>query len=164
MSLYYALHRILVTPDGPLPNLFALQLPDETTDPGDVDVAFVPVSGTGPTRQLGSRPVTDAPYSGPGGIAAHDGGVAWYHDGVQFEVRGWDGADPDSVERAMEVADQIRDTLVQYAGTPVIVEGEEIVRCEITSGPSYIGQDERERNIMLLIVEVWHNPGLDRGA
>ena len=40
----------------------------------------------------------------------------------------------------------------------MVKAGEEIVRCDITNAPSYYGQDEQERPIMALTVEVWHRP------
>ena len=58
----------------------------------------------------------------------------------------------------MEVADWVRDVLVQYAGTSVVKAGEEIVRIDITTAPHYYGQDEQERVIVALGVEIWHRP------
>ena len=161
MGLYDAMRVLLVKEDGdedgavlPLDTLYALRLPAEQTHP--VDVAYVPLSGVGATRYLGSSPVANGEPR-----IEHDGGVLWYHKGVQFQVRGEDPGDPVAV---MEVADWIRDVLVQYAGTSVVKSGEEIVRCEITNAPSYYDQDEQERPIMALTVEVWHRPAISAGG
>ena len=149
MTLYDAMHAILVDERSggeiPLENLYLYQLPPEQTKP--VDVAHIPLSGVGTQRYLGSSPVVNAPER-----VDHDGGVLWHHTGVQFQVR---GDDPLAV---MRVADWIRDVLVQYAGTSVVRGGEEIIRCEITVAPTYFGQDEQERPITTLTVEVWHRP------
>ena len=145
--LYDALREILVT-DGPLENLYLNELPDEQT--ADVDVAAVPLSGIGATRALGSQPVV----GGPRGVE-HDGGVLWWHTGVQLQARGRDRNDPRPVAVA---ADAIRDVLAQFAGEPVEHAGERIVRCEVSVPPAYYGQDERRRPIMALTVECWHRP------
>ena len=129
-------------------NLYADRLPAEQT--AAVDVAHIPQGGGSPQRYLGSSPVV----GGARGVT-HDGGVLWNKTNVQFQVRGQDPGDPLAV---MEVADWIRDVLVQYAGTSVFKAGEEIVRIDITNAPSYYDQDEQERTIMALTVEVWHRP------
>ena len=56
---------------------------------------------------------------GPAGVM-HDGGVLWHETNVQFQAR---SESPEAVE---EVADSIRDVLIQYAGTSVFKAGEEI--------------------------------------
>ena len=148
--LFDALRALLVIPQGPLENLYHLRLPAEQTKP--IDVAFVPLSGVGATRYLGSSPVANG---GPG--IEHDGGVLWYHTGVQIQLRGGDPADPGPVAQA---ADWIRDVLVQYAGDSVFKAGEEIVRIDITTSPNFYGQDEQERPIMALTIEIWHRPDI----
>ena len=152
MGLYAAM-RVLLVEQGPLENLFLYRLPPEQKEA--VDVAYVPLSGVGAQRYLGLTPVME----GHPGVM-HDGGVLWYHKGVQFRVRGEDPENPEPVE---EAADSIRDVLVQYAGTSVFRAGEEIVRIDITTAPSYYGQDEQERVIAALTVEVWHRPALEVG-
>ena len=147
MGLYDAARTLLVD-EGPLENLYLFRLPAEQTAP--VDVAHVPLSGVGAQRYLGSSLVV----GGPMGVS-HDGGVLWYHTGVQFQVRGEDPGDPEAV---MDLADAVRDVLIQYAGTSVVKSGEEIVRCEIGTAPTYFGQDEQERPIAALTIEVWHRP------
>ena len=147
MGLYSAMHAILVD-GGPLENLYADRLPAEQT--AEVDVAHIPQGGVGAQRYLGSEPVV----GGPAGVE-HDGGVLWFKTGVQFQVRGQDPEDPVPV---MQVADWIRDVLIQYAGTSVFKGGEEIIRCEITTAPNYYGQDEQERIVLALGFEVWHKP------
>ena len=147
MSLYAALAEILVD-EGPLDALYVLRLPAGQVGP--VDVAYVPQGGAGSERYLGSAPVVD----GPPGVT-HDGGVLWHRTTVQFQVRGEDPANPLAVEQA---ADWVRDLLIQYAGTSVFKGGEEIIRCDITTAPNYFGQDEQERPVASLTVEVWHRP------
>ena len=147
MSLYAALAEILVD-EGPLDALHVLRLPAGQVGP--VDVAYVPQGGAGSERYLGSAPVVD----GPPGVT-HDGGVLWHRTTVQFQVRGDDPADPSQVAA---VADSIRDVLIQYAGETVTKAGEEIVRCDIGVAPAYYGQDEQERPVASLTVEVWHRP------
>ena len=147
--LYDAMRRILVD-DGPLSSLTLYRLPDEQV--GEVDTAFVPLSGIGATRALGSQPVS----GGPVGVT-HDGGVQWYHTGVQFQCR---ARDPDDPRAAVRTADSIRDVLAQYAGEEVVpvVGGDRIVRCEITTAPRFLEQDIRGRPVSSLTVEVWHRP------
>ena len=147
MSLYAALKVILVA-EGPLENLFLYRLPPEQT--AAADVAYVPLSGVGAQRYLGSSPVT----GGPPGVT-HDGGVLWFHVGAQFQVRGESAGDPVAV---MLMADSVRDVLIQFAGASVVKSGEEVVRCDITTAPYYFGQDSQERPIAALTVEVWHRP------
>ena len=147
MGLYDAMQALLVD-KGPLENLYLFRLPPQQT--AAVDVAHIPLSGVGAERYLGSAPVANAPDG-----VLHDGGILWYHTGVQFQVRGQDPEDPGPV---MQVADWIRDVLIQYAGTSVVRGGEEIIRCDITTAPNYYGQDEQERPIAALTVEVWHKP------
>ena len=139
---------MLLVDEGPLENLYLFRLPAGQTGP--VDVACVPLSGVGAQRYLGSSPVAN----GEPGIE-HDGGVLWYHTGVQFQVRGEDPEDPVAV---MQKADSVRNMLVQFAGGSVFKAGEEIVRIDITTSPNYFGQDEQERPIAALTVEVWHRP------
>ena len=143
MTLYAAMREILVE-EGPLENLYADRLPPEQT--AAVDVAHIPQGGTSPQRYLGSSPV----IGGPLGVE-HDGGILWHLTNVQFRARS------ESAETVMEVADWVRDVLVQYAGTSVVKAGEEIIRCDITTAPHYYGQDEQERIVLALTVEVWHN-------
>ena len=150
--LYRAMREILVE-DGPLDGLFLYRLPPEQRH--DVDVAHRPISGIGAQRSFGSRRVYTDSYEAPDGGPAHDGGLQWYHTGVQFQCRGRNPDDPETVEAA---ANLIRDVLIQYAGTPVVKAGEEIVRCEIATAPRYYGQDDQERVIASLQVEVWHRP------
>ena len=147
MSLYAALETILVD-EGPLDGLYALRLPAGQVGP--VDVVCVLQGGVGAERYLGSAPVVD----GPQGVR-DDGGVLWHRTTVQFQVRGGDPADPSAV---VEVADWIRDVLIQYAGGSVFRGGEEIVRVDLTSAPAYYGQDEQERPLMAVSFEVWHRP------
>ena len=148
--LYDALHELLVLPSGPLDNLYFFRLPDEAT--AEVDVAYIPISGVGATRAFGSQPV----QGGPVGVT-HDGGVQYYHTGVQFQIRARDPANP---RPAMQAGNDIRDVLVQYAGTEVVVAGELIVRCDVTTAPSFYEQDNLERAIAALTVEVWHRTAL----
>ena len=61
---------------------------------------------------------------------------------------------------AMQAGNDIRDVLVQYAGTEVVVAGELIVRCDVTTAPSFYEQDNQERAIAALTVEVWHRTAL----
>ncbi len=117
---------------------------------GPVDVAFVPLSGVGAQRYLGSSPVVD----GPLGVTS-DGGVLWFHSGVQFQVRGEDPEDPSPV---VQMADQVRDVLVQFAGGSVVKAHEELVRVDITMSPHFFGQDEQERPIAAMVTEIWHRP------
>ena len=100
-----------------------------------------------PQRYLGSEPVMD----GPAGVM-HDGGVLWHVTNVQFQVRS------EAPETVMDVADSIRDVLVQYAGTSVVRADEELIRCDVTASPHYYGQDEQERVILAVGFEVWHRP------
>ena len=144
MSLYAALETILVS-EGPLENLFSYRLPPEQT--GVVDVAFIPQGGGNPERYFGSEPVVN----GPPGVT-HDGGVLWHETAVQFQARS------ESPEAVVGVADWIRDLLVQFAGDPIVRGDEEIIRIDITTSPHYFGQDEQERPIAALTVEVWHRP------
>ena len=58
----------------------------------------------------------------------------------------------------MEVADWIRDVLVQYAGTSVFKAGEELIRIDLTTSPYFYRQDEQERVISAVGFEVWHRP------
>ena len=147
MSLYAALETILVD-EGPLENLYLFRLPAGQTEA--VDVAYVPLSGVGAQRYLGSEPVVD----GPPGVE-HDGGISWFHTGAQFQVRGEDPEDPLAV---MQVADSVRDVMVQFAGASVTKNDEEIVRIDLTTAPHYYGQDEQERPVAALTVEIWHRP------
>jgi len=142
--LYDALATLLVI-EGPLENLYLAALPPAQVNP--VDVAMVPVSGVGPTRAFGSKPVA----GGPDGVT-HDGGVQHWHTGLLFQVRAEDPAMP---LPAFRVADNIRDVLAQYTGEEVIKAGERIVRCDVSS-PYYIGQDDQERTVAGLRAEVWH--------
>ena len=148
MSLYRAMRALLVAPEGPLENLYLYRLPPEQT--ADVDVAHIPQGGSGSERYLGSAPVVN----GVPGVT-HDGGVLWHRTAVQFQVRGEDPADPSQVAA---VADSIRDVLIQFVGASVTEGGEEIVLCDLTSAPAYFGQDEQERLVASLMVEVWHRP------
>ena len=145
--LYDAL-RVLLVDEGPLENLFLDRLPPGQT--AEVDVAHIRQGGGAPQRYLGLTPVMD----GPTGVM-HDGGVLWNETTVQFRVRGEDPENPEPVE---EAADSIRDVLIQYAGTSVVKADEEIIRCELTASPYFYGQDEQERVIAALTVEVWHRP------
>lgn len=159
MGLYDALRTILVGgsnghPSGPLENLYRLRLPEEQT--AEVDSAYIPVTGLGPTRVLGSRPIQGVSWRGPGNTDPHDGGVAWFHAGVQFQIRA-QGNEASEVEAAEVAAAAIRDILSQYAGAPVEIEGERIHRCE-TNSPGFYEQDERGRPIMALTAEIWHKP------
>ena len=142
--LYDAL-RVLLVDEGPLENLFSSRLPPEQTAPEDT--AFIKQGGGNPQRYLGSEPVMD----GPAGVM-HDGGVLWHVTNVQFQVRS------EAPETVMDVADSIRDVLVQYAGTSVVRAGEELIRCDVTASPHYYGQDEQERVILAVGFEVWHRP------
>ena len=153
--LYQALVSILAD-HGPLSALYALELPIEQVNDDGVDVAFIPISGVGATTALGSTPVANAPFDAPGGGAGHDGGVLWWHTGVQFQIRAADGFDGDSRIEAMRIADIIRDTLSQYRGEPAVVDSETIYWAEVTGVPSYLEQDELGRDIIALTVEVWH--------
>ena len=145
--LYGAMRAILVD-DGPLANLYLDRLPAEQT--AAVDTAFVPQGGAAPQRYLGSSPVV----GGPVGVS-HDGGVLWHRTAVQFRVR---GDDPEAPATVAAVADAIRDVLVQYAGTSVVRAGEEIIRCDVTTAPSFYGQDEQERIILAVGFEISHKP------
>ena len=140
MSLFAAMKVILVD-EG---NLYLYRLPPEQV--AAVDLAYVPLSGVGAQRYLGSEPVANG---------LHDGGILWYHKGVQFQLRGKDPEDPEKVEAS---ADRVRDLLIQFAGTSVVKADEEIVKIDLSSGPAYYGQDEQERPIAALTVEVWHRP------
>ena len=178
--LYLAMWKLLVRPDGEDPTakpegfadgvegsgfldaLFLYRLPAEQCH--EVDVAFKPVSGIGATRAFGSREVEDITPLPGGGETAHDGGVQWYHSGIQFQLRGRDTGETGTLKVA-STADQIRDMLIQVAGEPVIVrwggegvKGEEIVRCDISTAPRFYRQDRRERVIASLQVEAWHRP------
>ena len=155
--MLYDAMRVLLVDEGPLLNLYAARLPSEQTAP--VDVAFVPLSGVGATRYLGSSPISDEATDGyatggPTGVT-HDGGVLWYHTGVQFQLR---GTDPEEPLVVMQVADRIRNVLIQYAGASVVKADEEIIRIDLTTGPHYFGQDTQERTLAALTVEVWHKP------
>ena len=161
MAIYDALRGILLKPQGPLSNLYALRLPTQQTDTDGVDVAYIPLGGLGSERTFGSQALTGAAFRAPGGGAANDGGVAWWHQGAMFEVRGWDEGES-AVVACMAGAAQIRDCLVQYAGTPVTVAGTQIVRCEISSGPDYGYQDNLERPVVQVTAEIWYFDGLDR--
>ena len=147
MGLYDAMHTILVD-EGPLDNLFLDRLPPKQT--ADVETAFVQLSGTGAERAFGKQNVIGAPEG-----VTHDGGVLWWHSGVQFQVR---GHDPDAPGPVAVAADAIRDVLAQYAGEEIVKNGEKIVRCEVSNPPAYYGQDRRGRSIRALTVEVWHRP------
>ena len=140
MSLYAAM-KVILAREG---NLYLYRLPPEQV--AAIDVAYVPLSGVGAQRYLGSEPVANG---------LHDGGILWYHKGVQFQVRGRDPEDPEKVE---EAADRVRDLLIQFAGTSVIVADEEIVRVDLTSESAYYDQDEQERPIAALTAEIWHRP------
>lgn len=142
--LYEAMYELLVT-EGPLLNLYADRLPAEQT--AEVDVAHIPQGGGSPQRYLGSEPVV----GGAPGVE-HDGGVLWNKTNVQFQARS------ESPEAVMEVADRVRDVLIQYRGTSVFKAGVEIIRCELTAVPHYYQQDEQERVIMAVGFEVWHRP------
>ena len=144
--LYNALHEILVD-GGTLDSLYLFRLPPEQV--ADVDVAFIPLSGVGATRSYGSAPVT-----GKVGVT-HDGGVQWYHTGVQIQFR---GRDPDTVVPIMELADCVRDVLVQFAPGVYDYRDETIVRVDVTNSPSFYEQDERDRLVAGLGLEVWHRP------
>ena len=113
--LYEAMYELLVT-EGPLLNVYADRLPAEQT--AEVDVAHIPQGGGSPQRYLGSEPVVDGR---PAAGVEHDGGVLWHVTNVQFQARS------ESAEAVMDVADRIRDVLVQYAGTSVFKGGEEII-------------------------------------
>ena len=143
--MLYEAMRVLLVDEGPLTNLYSSRLPPEQT--AAVDVAHIPQGGGSPQRYLGSEPVV----GGVTGIV-HDGGILWNKTNVQFQARS------ESPEAVMEVADWIRDVLVQYRGTSVFKGGEEIVKCDLTSGPAYFGQDEQERPIMVVGFEIWHKP------
>ena len=135
--LYEAMRTILVD-EGPLRNLYADRLPAEQTAP--VDVAHIPQGGGSPQRYLGSEPVV----GGAPGVT-HDGGVLWHVTNVQFQARSVDAV------AVMEVADRIRNVLIQYAGDSVVKAGVEVVRCELTASPHYYDQDEQERVIMAVV-------------
>ena len=142
--LYDAL-RVLLVDEGPLENLYASRLPPEQT--AEVDVAYVPQGGGNPQRYLGSEPVMD----GPAGVM-HDGGVLWNETTVQFQARS------ESPEAVADVADCIRDVLIQYAGTSVVKSGVELIRIDLTTSPHFYRQDEQERVISAVGFEVWHRP------
>ena len=151
-----------VTGGGFLDGLYFYRLPAKQCN--DVDVAFRPISGIGAQRAFGSREVEGVTPL-PGMDEAHDGGVQWYHSGVQFQVRGSSpGGGPGDVLDVARTADQIRDMLVQVAGGPLIVrwkddvKGEEIVRCDISTAPRFYRQNRLEQPIAALQVEVWHRP------
>ena len=92
---------------------------------------------------------------GPTG-AEHDGGVLWHVATVQFQARS------ESPELVMEVADSIRDLLIQFAGDPVVKSGEEVIRIDLTASPHFYGQDEQERVILAVGFEVWHRADVMR--
>ena len=144
MALYEAMYELLVT-EGPLRNLYADRLPAEQT--AEVDTAHIAQGGGSPPRYLGSSPVV----GGATGVE-HDGGILWHVANVQFQARS------ESAEAVMDVADRIRDVLVQYRGTSVFKAGVEIVKCELTAVPHYYGQDEKERPIMAVSFEISHRP------
>ena len=141
--MLYDAMRVLLVAEGPLENLFSSRLPAEQV--GVVDVAHIRQGGGSPQRYLGSEPVMDGPTG-----AEHDGGLLWHISTVQFQARS------ESPELVMEVADSIRDLLVQFAGDPIVRAGEEIIRCDVTASPHYYGQDEQERVILAVGFEVWH--------
>ena len=101
--------------------------------------------GPPPQRYLGSSPV----MNGPVGVET-DGGVLWNKSSIEYQCR---SVDPLMV---MEVADWVRDLLVQFSGGSLIRGGEEVIRCDLTASPHYFGQDEQERIVMALSFEVWH--------
>ena len=68
------------------------------------------------------------------------------------------GQGPRGPEKVEEAADRVRDLLIQFAGTSVIVADEEIVRVDLTSESAYYDQDEQERPIAALTAEIWHRP------
>ena len=144
--LYEALRQLLVD-EGPLANLFALRLPPRQVDA--VDTAFVPLAGTGPQRTFGKRAV----IGGPTGVT-DDGGVAWYHSGVQLQMR---ARDPDEALAAYDMANEARDMLAQLTA-PTSRDMEEIIRVDITISPRFLSQDERGRVVISATYEVWHRP------
>ena len=149
--LYHAMREILID-DGPLDDLYLARLPPEQA--GDVDVAMIPLSGVGATRSYGSRPVT-----GRRGLT-HDGGVQWYHTGVQMQFR---GGDPDHPVPVAELADDVRDIMAQFAPGSYDFSDERLVRVDVATSPHFYEQDEDDRLIMALGLEVWHRPLLGPG-
>ena len=169
--LFDALEQILVD-DGPLDALHLMALPPKQLSA--VDVSVVPVSGVGAQRYLGHRDISD----GPRGVT-HDGGVDWYHSGVQLYFRGWGGL-AGVGRKVMEAADSARDMLAQFTGAPVVRGGELVHRVEITNPPYWLesdrdvsgidkpsrGRDTRRgadqrlqgRIVVVLTIEVWHRP------
>ena len=142
MALYEAV-RVLLVDEGPLLNLYADRLPPEQTD--EVDTVFIRQGGGPPQRYLGSSPIANG---APG--VTHDGGILWHVANVQFQLRSVDA------EVVMEVADRVRDLLIQFSGGSLIRAGEEAIRVDLTASPHFFKQDEKERVILALGVEIWH--------
>ena len=157
MGLYEAMESMVA---GAVPNLYLLRLPDVPTNSPGPDAAYIPIPGTGATRAFGSetlQPADSVDFFSPEGDDPHDGGILWYHSGVQFQIRAAGNSDNQILE-TVKAADDIRDALAQFAGTPIDLLGERIIRCEIVSSPTFYEQDEKGRPIMSLTVEVWHKP------
>ena len=154
MGLYEAVHDILVT-RGPLDAMYLERLPAEQV--GDIDVAFVPSSGIGEKRTYGRHEIPGASWRAPDGNA-HDGGVYWIHTGVDLQLRCRDGADPAMMKSRIRMGEEVAAVLMQYKGSPVVVQGETIVRCELTASPYFYEQDDRGRPIGAMTFEVWHRP------
>lgn len=159
---------------GPLDNLFLLRLPTEPCD--EVDAAFVPLSGTGPTRAFGKEDIAEDDAGGVTGLE-HDGGVLWNHTGVDIHVRPNTATDP---RAAYTAAGKVRDVLAQYADPTAIaailrlergqpeggdmvpladsrglIAGEYIARIDAPTPPVFYEQDARGRPICAVSVEVW---------
>lgn len=141
MGLYEALRELLIQETAgdaqPIERVFLNRLPARQVAADGVDVACVLLAGLGPTTSYGRKR------------------VQWYHTGVRFDLR---GCDPLAVERS---ASQIRDVLVLIAGAPRVEEGERIMFVEVETSPYFAGQDDQERSLASLQVEVRHLPEPD---
>ena len=158
--IYDALHALLTGPNGPLDALYLSRLPDRqvATGPDGVDVAVTTTSGLGPRRYLGERPLTGVQaFRSPTGGPPTDGGVLWWHVGVEFTLRGSDDASASAARAVIETGERLRAFLSQFAG-PVDAGGETIQRIEVQDGPHELPGEARRRSMALLLAEVWHAP------
>ena len=139
MKVFEALRTLLG-----LPMMAFLRLPKEQGS--EVDIAYVPRPGVGPTRRLGSAPVV----GGPPGVT-HDGGVLWWSQGLAFRFRARDDDDA-TLLAAYAAARRVVGILNQYPAGSKIVGDVDFVGLDAAE-PFYIEQDDRGRAVLGVLGE-----------